>query len=1449
MLIDRLRQISKSYTVYVPSTYTDIFGTGTYGTGNLDRNLAANNLNEVLEGTTWLDVATNGYQNSNIDATIAIKNDGTLWSWGYSDATRPMTAGTINKSSPSQVGSDIDWRNVYGGSNDGSFFAIKTNNTLWAWGRNSNGILGNNNTSSQASPVLIGSGYSSASIGSSHTMSIRTDGTLWGWGLNNDGQLGNGEANSLLKKIDNGFDWQQVSCGDSHTMGIKTDGTLWGWGSNSIGKLGDNSTISRTSPLQVIGGGNWKTVSANRSTTMAIKTNGSMWGWGEGLSYRMGTGVVTDRSSPVQVGADTNWDIVSIGIEFGHAIKTTGTLWAWGLNTSGQLGDNTITTRSVPTQIGVDTNWKDVHQGINFTIGLKTDGTLWSWGSDTNSYGVLGNGVAGSSRSTPTQIGIDTDWDFISSGDYNCSAIKTDGTLWTWGLNSSGQLGDNTTANRSALVQIGTDMDWLKVNVGIFTGSFTFAIKTDATLWSWGDDTSDKLVQRTVTGTHRSSPVLIGYLPYSWSSVSVGGSHVMAITDTNELYTNPIGTSFVMGITPNKSSPNQVGSDTNWKYVFGGNRVTYATKTDNTLWHWGFDIMTRSNDLIISPTQIGTDSNWKSLAVCYTSTFESVIATKTNGTLWAWGNNVYGQLGDNSTVAKTSPVQIGSDTDWDDVFNFNLGGAVSLAIKTNGTLWIWGSTGTYDLLLDINNQQFNRSSPVQLRNGQWKKFAKNGAMTLAGISINDTLHTAGYQNYNLGNSPFRITSPKQIGETLTNIKSISSHQDTGFYIKSNGTLWGWGLNSSGQIGNNNKATEPTPVQIGGDTNWLKVDAGYSHTMAIKSNGSLWGWGTNVFGQLGDNTLVSKSSPVQIGVDTDWSIVSSGVSHTMAIKTTGTLWGWGFNTNGKIGDNTTANRSAPAQIGVDTDWSKISLGGISSLAIKTNGSLWGWGLNTSGELGDNTTANRSVPTQIGTDTDWSKISLGTPLYGSQSSFARKTDGTLWVWGTFSSGNLGTYYIRNKFFKVPKPFSATMISTSINTSGGTALIIDNNSRLWSWGLGTSYQLGDITSTSKNEAVLVDNNSVWSKISSGFSHSMGIKTTGTIWGWGVGTSGRLGLNNNATQTSPVQVGVDNDWLEISIRNSNSYAIKTTGTIWGWGLGASGQVGDNNVITRSTPAQIGVGTDWSKVSAGDGYCMAIKTTGTLWGWGFNTNGKIGDNTTANRSAPAQIGVDTDWSIVSSGVSHTMAIKTTGTLWGWGFNTNGRIGDNTTANRSVPTQIGTDTNWSKISAGSTHTLAVRTNGTLWAWGINTNYQMGIATLTTVDDRSSPVQVGSDSDWSDVFAGLSYSIAVKSNGSIYSTGDGNVLGTGYSGVISRSSPVQLGFDSDWGDLPSKICTNQTIVKKTNGSLWGWGLNTSGQLGDNTLVSRSSPVQLSSETDFNEIFNINFASIFTRSQTL
>jgi len=1448
MLIDRLRQIGKSYSVYVPSTNTDLYGMGVYTSGNLDRDYAQSNLNEVIEGTTWLDVATNSYSSANIDATIAIKSDGTLWSWGFNNGSYPIVGNNtvLNQSSPSQIGTDVNWRNVYGGG-FGHFLAIKTDNTLWAWGRNSLGQLGDNTVTSKSSPVQIGTNWSNATLGYSHSMAIKTDGTLWGWGWNIFGQLGNEESTSTLKNFDGATNWSKVSAGLDYTMAIKTDGTLWGWGTNTIGRLGVNSTTTLSSPVQVSGGGNWKTVSANRSTTMAIKTTGTMWAWGEGATFRMGTGLQTDRSSPVQVGVDTDWDIVSIGIDFGHAIKTTGTLWSWGNNGSGQLGDGTRTTRSLPTQIGTDTNWKDVHQGFLFTLAVKTDGTLWSWGSDSDQYGVLGDNAVFTSYSSPNQIGALTDWDSIGVGDWHSCAIKTDGTLWCWGGNISGQLGDNTVTNRSSPVQIGTDVDWLKVSCGAGVTSsgqgFTAAIKTDGSLWTWGYNQNYQLAQRT-NNSNRSSPVMVGYVPVSWSSVSTGMSHIMAISDNYELYTTPVNTT-VNGLpaqTLHKSSPIQVGTDTNWKYVFGSYNTTYAIKTDNTLWHWGFDIMTRSSNLITSPTQIGTDTNWKTLAISNTNTYENVIATKTNGTLWAWGDNVYGQLGDGTVVTRTSPVQIGSNTDWSNVYNMRYG-FISLAIKTNGTLWLWGELSNYNFFMD--NNLVNRSSPIQLGNKIWKKFAINGATTLAGITTNDTLHTTGNYGYNLGNFPFQYTSPKQIGNTLVDIRDISIYKDTGFYIKSNGTLWGWGYNIESNLGNNSKRTEPSPIQIGDDATWSKVDVGASHTMAIKTNGTLWGWGYNVQGQVGDNTTITKSSPVQIGSNTDWTQISSGLDHTMAIKTNGTLWGWGYNWAGQVGDNTNLPKSSPVQIGVDTNWSKVSAGNANTFAIKTNGTLWAWGDNAIGQLGDETLVTRSSPVQIGSDTDWYSV-----LDAVYAAFAIKTNGTLWCWGQYGSGNFGLHYLRRKFFKVPKPFSATMISTSINTTSnnGTALIIDNNNKLWAWGLGTSYQLGDMSAVSKNEAKLIDNNADWSKVSSGYAHSMGIKTNGTLWGWGSGTNGRLGLNNASTQQSPVQIGADTDWSQISIRNANSYAIKTTGTLWGWGLGTSGQVGDNAVITRSSPVQIGASTDWSKISAGDGYCMAIKTTGTLWGWGVNTNGRIGDNTSVNKSSPVQIGADTDWTLVSSGLSHTMAIKSNGTLWGWGLGTSGQVGDNTIITKSSPVQIGADTDWSKVSAGFQYTLAVKTSGTLWAWGINSNYQMGIDTLATTDVRSSPVQVGSDTDWSDVFAGNSYSIAVKSNGNIYSTGDLYPLGTGYLHSINRSSPVQVGFDTNWSTLPSKYYSRTTIVKKTDGTLWGWGANTNYQLGDGTTTSKSSPIQLSSATDIDEIFTINAATLYTRSQT-
>jgi alpha-tubulin suppressor-like RCC1 family protein len=223
-------------------------------------------------------------------------------------------------------------------------------------------------------------------------------------------------------------------------------------------------------------------------------------------------------------------------------------------------------------------------------------------------------------------------------------------------------------------------------------------------------------------------------------------------------------------------------------------------------------------------------------------------------------------------------------------------------------------------------------------------------------------------------------------------------------IKTTGTLWSWGVNSSGELGQNNANALSSPVQVGALTDWAQVSTGPNSCAAIKTNGTLWTWGDNGQGQLGQNiaAAIDRSSPVQVGALTDWAQVSAGGSFCAAIKTTGTLWSWGLNSSGQLGLNiaTTIRRSSPVQVGALTDWSQVSSGETQCVAIKTNGTLWSWGGNSSGELGQGNTINLSSPVQVGALTDWSQAA------GGQNSCAViKTNGTLWTWGTGSDGRLG------------------------------------------------------------------------------------------------------------------------------------------------------------------------------------------------------------------------------------------------------------------------------------------------------------------------------------------------------------------------------------------------------------------------------------------------------------
>lgn len=280
--------------------------------------------------------------------------------------------------------------------------------------------------------------------------------------------------------------------------------------------------------------------------------------------------------------------------------------------------------------------------------------------------------------------------------------------------------------------------------------------------------------------------------------------------------------------------------------------------------------------------------------------------------------------------------------------------------------------------------------------------------------------------------------------------------------------------------------------------------------------------------------------------------------------------------------------------------------------------------------------------------------------------------------------------------------------------------------------------------------------------------------LWLWGSGTSGQLGNNTTINSSSPVQsISAGSNWRSITTGTFHSAAIKTDGTLWSWGLGSEGQLGNNAATSRSSPVQtISGGANWKSVSAGGCHTAAIKTDGSLWLWGQGAFGGLGNNLTTNQSSPVQtVSAGTNWRSVSNHSISTAAIKTDGTLWTWGDNGTGKLGTNSLVHSSSPVQtISGGTNWRRVSMGGEQIASIKTDGTLWIWGAGTEGQLGT-----------------------------------------------------NSIISHSSPVQtISGGTNWRSVVSSQVHIASI--KTDGSLWLWGYNGSGRLGNDSVARLSSPVQ-------------------------
>ena len=536
-------------------------------------------------------------------------------------------------------------------------------------------------------------------------------------------------------------------------------------------------------------------------------------------------------------------------------------------------------------------------------------------------------------------------------------------------------------------------------------------------------------------------------------------------------------------------------------------------------------------------------------------TFGTFIVKSCNSYTWAAkGNKVYTTSNNTDTIHLTNvngcdslvTLNLTIDTGTYSTFTVIACDSYTWVAKGNKVYTTSNKTDTIHLInvngcdslvtlnLTINTGTHNITKQTVANNYTWKwhNYTTSGTYTYSynnsnGCASVDTLNLIVYST------------------TTSCFKDISAGARHTIAIKNDGSLWAWGYNHNGQLGDGTRSDKSTPMQIGTATNWASISASMANTLAIKNDGSLWAWGDNSSGQLGNGTFGpsnSRNSPVQIGIETNWSSICASVEHTIAIKTDGSLWAWGINSSGQLGVGTTAPFSdSPVQIGTATNWASISASNSHNIAIKTDGSLWAWGNNSYGQLGVGDTYDRNSPVQVGTATNWASISSG-----DAHTLAIKNDGSLWAWGENVFGQLG--------------------------------------------------VGD--TSNRNSPVQVGTATNWGSISSGSGHNIATKTDGSLWAWGYNYYGQLGDGTRSDKSTPMQIGIETNWSSICTSDEHTIAIKTDGSLWAWGWNSNGQLGDGSITDKYIPTQIsrvgcvfcGITQANFEVSACDSYTWVAK-------------------------------------------------------------------------------------------------------------------------------------------------------------------------------------------------------------------------------------------------------------------
>ena len=858
--------------------------------------------------------------------------------------------------------------------------ALTRDGTVWAWGNNVAGQLGNGTTTSSLVPVHV-SGLSNViaiAAGDYHNVALKNDGTVWTWGRNGFGQLGDGTQidNPVPVQVSGLSGVLAIAAGSEHSLALKTDGTVWAWGYNGNGQLGNGTRDYKLTPVQVSSLSDVIAIAAGYTHTIAIKSNGTVWSWGGNGEGQLGDGTTNESLIPVQVSSLGNVIAIAAGYYHTVALKSDGTVWTWGYNFFGQLGNGTEVDSLIPVAVSGLSGVTAIAAGDWHSIALKSNGTVWTWGRNLD--GQLGNNTTTKSL-IPVQVSSLTGAIAIAGGDYHSLALRSDGTIRAWGRNLDGQLGNNTTTNSLIPVQtLGAEgngifnvLDYLLAVSKTGTGSGT--VSSSPAGINCGLDCSQRYTPGasvTLTATAISGAAFAG-----WSGACSGtGTCTVTMSAAKNVTASFNRSNLVIGIARPGSGSGTVSSTPAGLNCGATCTGTYGLSTAVTLtatagtassfvrWMGGNCSGTSSPCNIPAGAADQTVAAYFAGASVATGYGHSVALTR-DGMVWAWGDNEFGQLGNGTTTDSRIPVRVSGLSG---VIAIAAGGYHSIALKSDGTVWTWGQN--WDGQLGSGAWTDNSLIPVQVSGLTGVvEIAAGGYYSLA-LKSDGTLWAWGDNEFGqLGNNDTTDNNiPVQVSG-LTGVITISAGDHHSVALKSNGTVWTWGKNWLGQLGSGTLNDSLIPVPVSGLSRVIAIAAGSAHTLALKSDGTVWAWGDNGYGQLGNGTTSYDPNPVPVPVSSLTGVIAiaAGNAHSIALKSNGTVWAWGSNQYGQLGNNTTTDSKTPVQVSNLTGVLAIAAGGDHTAAIKNSNSnsfVWAWGFNGDGELGNNTVINSKIPVQ-------------------------------------------------------------------------------------------------------------------------------------------------------------------------------------------------------------------------------------------------------------------------------------------------------------------------------------------------------------------------------------------------------------------------------------------------------------------------------------------------------